>query len=287
VSDRSAAAGLASWPKLGLGTWRMGEQRSARAAEVAALRAALEMGWRLLDTAEMYGEGGAEQALGLALHESLAANVCSRQDLVVVSKVYPHHASRRSVVAACERSLKRLGLEHLDLYLLHWRGQEPLAETVAGFEELQRRGWITDWGVSNFDVADLEELWVVPGGQRCRVNQVYHSLGERGVEVALLPWMRAHGVLEMAYSPVDQGTLLRKPAQGLRRVAERHSATPAQVALAALMAQPGVVPIPKAVRAEHLRDNLAAAALRLSAEDLAELELAYPKPQRKMPLAMT
>ena len=285
------------WGALGLGTWRLGESRSGRAAEVAALRAALEMGWRVIDTAEMYGEGGAEEVVGAALTGALAASVCRRDELFIVSKVYPHNASRRGVVQACERSRARLKLDVIDLYLLHWRGGEPLAETVAGFEELQRRGWIRHWGVSNFDVDDMQELWAVPGGERCVANQVYHSLGERGVEFALLPWMRERGVVEMAYSPIDQGALAGHNARGgahgasaaqaaLRVVADRHDATPAQVALAALMSQPGVMPIPKAGRVEHLRENWAARTLTLDAADLAALDAAFAPPSRKRPLAM-
>jgi diketogulonate reductase-like aldo/keto reductase len=287
---------------LGLGTWRLGESRASRTAEVAALRAALEMGWRVMDTAEMYGEGGAEEVVGAAVAGALAAGVCRREELFIVSKVYPHNASRRGVVQACERSRARLGLDVIDLYLLHWRGGEPLAETVAGFEDLQQRGGIRHWGVSNFDVSDMEELWAVPGGSRCAANQVYHSLGERGVEFALLPWLRAHGVVAMAYSPIDQGALAvsqasttaRGAGQGsassgaaaLAAVAARHGATPAQAALAALLAQPGVMPIPKAGRVEHLRENWAARSLRLTAEDLAQLDAAFPRPGRKRALAM-
>lgn len=279
-------------PALGLGTWRLGERSGSRAAEVGAVRAAIEMGWRLVDTAEMYGEGGAEQVVGDAVAQTLAAGTCRREELVVVSKVYPHHASRRGVVQACERSRARLRLDMIDVYLLHWRGDEPLAETVAGFEELRRRGWIRHWGVSNFDVDDLQALWAVPGGDRCATNQVYHSLGERGVEFALLPRMRASGLPAMAYSPIDQGALPATDSPGrraLQAVADRHGATPVQVALAALIAQGGVMPIPKAARVEHLRENLGALALAplLSADDLARLDAAFPPPARKRPLAMT
>lgn len=275
-------------PALGLGTWRFGEAHAQRSAEVAVLRTAFEMGWRVVDTAEMYAEGGAEEVVGAAVAGALAAGSCTRESLFVVSKVYPHHASRRGVVEACARSRRRLGLDVIDLYLLHWRGGEPLAETVAGFEELQRRGWIRHWGVSNFDVADLEELFAVAGGERCAANQVYFSLAQRGVEFDLLPWMRRRGLLPMAYSPVDQGALVgpRAPA-ALREIAARHGATPAQVALAALLARPGVMPIPKAGREAHLRENLAAGALRLTPDDLAALDRAFPPPRSKQPLAMT
>jgi len=280
-------------PALGVGTWHMGESRAARAAEVAALRAAFEIGWRVVDTAEMYGEGGAEEVVGEALAAALAAGTLEREQVFVVSKVYPHHASRAGVLAACERSLRRLRLDAIDLYLLHWRGSVPLADTVAGMAELQRRGWIRRWGVSNFDVADMEELFAVPGaadaGIGCAANQVWYSLGQRGVEFDLLPWLRARGLPLMAYCPIDQGALAgaRAPA-ALRDVAARHAATPAQVALAALLAQPGVMAIPKASQVQHLRENWSAAALAgvLDAADRAALDRAFPPPRRKRPLAM-
>ena len=266
------------WPALGLGTWRMGESRARRTAEVAALRTALELGYRLFDTAEMYGEGGAEQVLGEAL-----AGV-PRDELVIVSKVYPHNASATGVVAACERSLQRLKLDRIDAYLLHWRGGVPLAETVRGFETLVQRGLIRHWGVSNFDLDDLHELDAVPGGRHCATNQVYYSLSERGPEFALLPAQRARQMPLMAYSPVDQGALADHPS--LRAIAARHAATPAQVALAWVLRQAGVVAIPKAVQAIHLRHNMAAANLALDADDLAQLDRLFPPPQRKAPLAM-
>ncbi|CAZ89178.1 putative 2,5-diketo-D-gluconic acid reductase A (2,5-DKG reductase A) (2,5-DKGR A) (25DKGR-A) (AKR5C), dkgA [Thiomonas arsenitoxydans] len=194
-------------PALGLGTWRMGERAEARAAEILAVREALRMGYRLIDTAEMYGEGGAESMLGEALRQAFAAGEAQREDLTIVSKVYPHHASTRGVVEACERSLQRLKLDRIDLYLLHWRGEYALAETLAGFAQLQSRGLILHWGVSNFDVADLEELFALPGGSACATNQVYYSLGARGVEFDLLPWQARHRLPLMAYSPIDQGAL--------------------------------------------------------------------------------
>jgi diketogulonate reductase-like aldo/keto reductase len=226
-------------PALGLGTWRLGESRASRTAEAAALRAAIEMGWRVIDTAEMYGEGGAEEVVGAAVAGALAAGVYRREELFVVSKVYPHNASRRGVVQACERSRRRLGLEVIDLYLLHWRGGEPLAETVTGFEDLQQRGWIRHWGVSNFDVDDMEELWAVPGGDRCAADQVYHSLGERGVEFALGPWLRSRGVMAMAYSPIDQGALAASPASAATRGAGHGRPSAGAAALAAVAARPG------------------------------------------------
>jgi diketogulonate reductase-like aldo/keto reductase len=268
------------WPALGLGTWRMGEDKAQRSAEVTALCEAFEIGYRVVDTAEMYGEGGAEEVVGEAVAGALRAGGLKREDLVVVSKVYPHNASERGVVEACERSLRRLRLEQLDLYLLHWRGSVPLAETVAGFETLRARGLIRRWGVSNFDVADLREL---PAGA-CAANQVYYSLSARGLEFDLLPWQREHRMPLMAYSPLDVGALAQH--RGLRTVAGRHAATPAQVALAWVLRQPGVMAIPKAVQSQHLKLNWAAAQIRLTPDDIADLDRAFPPPQRKQPLEM-
>jgi len=270
-------------PALGLGTWRLGEDPVRRAQEVKALRLALDIGYRVIDTAEMYGEGGAEEAVGEALRGALQAGL-ARESLFVVSKVYPHNASVDGVLAACERSRRRLQLDRIDLYLLHWRGSVPLAQTVQGFETLQRRGWIRHWGVSNFDLDDLRELDAVPGGAACAANQVYFSLSERGVEFELLPWQRLRQMPLMAYSPIDQGALSDHPS--LRAVAERHGATPAQVALAWVLQQPGVMAVPKAVHAIHLRHNWAARQLRLDAADIAQLDRLFPPPRRKQPLAM-
>ncbi len=271
-------------PRLGLGTWGMGESPARRPAEVAAVRAAIGMGYRLIDTAEMYGEGGAEEVVGEALAQALRASEVAREQLFIVSKVYPHNASRAGTLAACERSLRRLGLDHIDLYLLHWRGQVPLAETCAALQTLVAQGRIGRWGVSNFDTGDLQELFALPGGAHCAANQVYYSLSERGAAFSLLPWQRAHGMPLMAYSPIDQGALAQSSA--LQALAGRLGATPAQVALAWLLAQPGVVAIPKAVHEAHQRENLAAADLALSADDLAELDRVFPPPARKGPLAM-
>jgi diketogulonate reductase-like aldo/keto reductase len=275
-------------PALGLGTWRMGESPAARPAEVGALREAFEIGYRAIDTAEMYGEGGAEEVVGQALDEAWRAGL-RRDDCFVVSKAYPHHASRSGLLAACERSRRRLRIDVIDLYLLHWRGGVPLAETLAGFAELQHRGWIGQWGVSNFDVADLEELFALQGGPGCAANQVYYSLGERGVEFDLLPWLRQRGLPLMAYCPIDRGALASaaRGAPALREVAARHGATPAQVALAAVLAQPGVMAIPKAVRVDHLRENWAAQFVVLDADDRAALDRAYAPPTGKRPLAMS
>ena len=271
-------------PSIGLGTWKLGESPRTRAAEVAAVRLAIEIGYRVIDTAEMYGEGGAEEVVGQAVAEALRAGTVARDQLFIVSKVYPHNASRAGVNAACGRSLKRLGLEHLDLYLLHWPGSQPLRETVAGFEALQAAGRIRRWGVSNFDTGEMHELGALAGGAHCAANQVYYSLSARGVEFDLLPWQRERTLPLMAYCPLDQGGLANEPV--LREVAERHGASASRVALAWLMAQRGVMVIPKAVREAHLRENFAAAALTLSAADLAAIERRFPAPRRKLPLAM-
>ena len=272
-------------PVLGLGTWRMGEEPGSRKAEVAAVRTAIAMGLRLIDTAEMYGEGGAEEVVGQAIAEALRAGDVRREELFVVSKVYPHNASRKGTPAACARSLARLGLDRIDLYLLHWRGEHPLDQTCEAMRRLVDDGRIGRWGVSNFDTGDMDELAAVCGEPLdCAANQVYYSMSERGPEFSLLPWQRERGLPLMAYSPIDQGALAGDAA--LKKMAERLGVTAAQLALAWVVAQPGVVAIPKAVREEHLRDNLAAAELRLSAEDLAEIDRLHPPPRGKKPLAM-
>ena len=270
-------------PALGLGTWRMGEEPARRHAETAALRLALEIGWRVIDTAEMYGNGGAERVCGQALAEAQTAGL-SRSELFVVSKVLPHNASQAGVLAACEASLRRLRLDCIDLYLLHWRGTVALEQTVRGFETLQRRGWIRHWGVSNFDIDDMRELGEVPGGKACAANQVYFSLGARGVEFDLLPWQRLQQMPLMAYCPFDQGRLASHP--GLLAVADRHGVRPAQVALAWLLRQPGVMPIPKASTEAHLHDNWAAQAIRLTEQDLVDIDRNFPPPRGKQNLAM-
>ncbi len=264
-------------PALGLGTWKMGEHARSRAQEVAAVRAAVEMGYRLIDTAEMYGEGGAEEVIG----EAIAG---LRDRVYLVSKVYPHNASRAGAIAACERSLKRLRTDRIDLYLLHWRGPVPLAQTIGAFEELKRDGKIRHWGVSNFDVADMEELWRLDAGPECAANQVYYSASRRGIEFDLLPWQRERGVPVMAYCPIDEGALARDAA--LAAIGKPLRATASQVALAWVLSRPGVIAIPKAVRREHLRENLAAAELALGAGDLAQIDRRFPPPQRRMRLAM-
>lgn len=273
-----------SMPRMGLGTWGMGESPARRRQEARAVRTAIDMGYRLIDTAEMYGDGGAEEIVGEALAQVLRASEVQRGDLFIVSKVYPHNASRAGTLAACERSLRRLGLDHIDLYLLHWRGQHPLPDTCAALQTLVADGRIGSWGVSNFDIDDMQKLWALPDGPACATNQVYYSLSERGAGFSLLPWQQAQGVPLMAYSPIDQGALAHHA--NLQALAERHSATPAQIALAWLLAQPGVVAIPKAVQETHQRENLAAMQLQLLPEDLALLDRLFTPPVRKTPLAM-
>jgi len=264
-------------PVLGLGTWGMGEAGSSGPDMVAALTLGLELGMTLIDTAEMYGEGGAEELVGKA--------VAGRRDAVfIVSKVYPHNATRRGTIAACERSLKRLGTDRIDLYLLHWRGEVPLAETLDAFVALQRSGKIRHYGVSNFDLDDMEEWFRLAGGAATATDQVLYNLGRRGIEWALLPWLRRHDIPIMAYSPIEQGRLLRKRA--LAAIARRRGATPAQVALAWLIRQQGVIAIPKAGRADHVRESHGALALELTPEDRAELDAAFPPPHAAEPLAM-
>ena len=265
-------------PVLGLGTWRMGERKSERAAELTAVKLGLELGVRLIDTAEMYGEGGAEEIVG----EAIAGK---RDSIYLVSKVYPHNASRKGTIAACERSLQRLKTDRLDLYLLHWRGSYPLAETVDAFATLLKDGKIRRWGVSNFDNEDMRELENQTGGAACASNQVLYHLGSRGIEWELIPYCRRAEVMVMAYSPLGQGPLLRKPA--LATLASKHGVTPAAIALAFVLRQPGVVTIPKAVNPEHVRANLKAIDVSLDAEDLKALDAAFPPPKRATPLQMT
>jgi diketogulonate reductase-like aldo/keto reductase len=263
--------------QLGIGTWHMGERRSDRAAEAKAIKAALDLGITLIDTAEMYGEGGAEEVIA-------EATAGERDGLFIVSKVYPHNASRSGAIAACERSLKRLKTDRIDLYLLHWRGSHPLAETVAAFEKLKADGKIRHWGVSNFDVDDMEELREVKNGGNCVSNQVLYHLGSRGIDHDLVTDCAQHKVMIMAYSPLGQGAILRNAA--LTKVASKHGVTPAAVAIAWTMRHPHVVPIPKASNLAHVTENFAAADLVLDAADLAELDKAFPPPKGKRPLGM-
>ena len=266
----------ASVPALGQGTWRMGESQGERRQEMAALRLGVELGMTLIDTAEMYGEGEAESLLSEAL-----AGI--REQVFLVSKVYPQNAGRGRLERACEASLERLGTDRLDLYLLHWRGSVPLAETVEGMEALVRAGKIIRWGVSNLDLRDIQELWSA-GGERCATNQVLYNITERGPEFDLLPELKRRGVPVMAYSPVGQGRLPRSAA--LTAVAARHDASPFQVALAWALRDPAVIAIPKATQEAHVRGNRKAADMVLTSQDLAELDADFPPPTRKQRLAM-
>jgi diketogulonate reductase-like aldo/keto reductase len=264
-------------PALGLGTWRMGDSRRHRARELKVLAAGLDAGFRLFDTAEMYGDGGAEELLAQAI-------AGRRDEMFLVSKVYPQNAGAKSAVAACERSLRRLATDRLDLYLLHWRGRIPLAETIGAFERLRRDGKILRWGVSNFDVDDMRELLALPQGRHCAVNQVLYHLGERGIEWALADLCRDHGVALMAYSPFGEGALLRNPQ--LARIASAVHATPAQIALAWLLRKDRVIAIPQTSDIAHVIENRRAASLRLSAAVLVKLDAAFPPPSHAQPLAV-
>ncbi|AQQ43450.1 TPA: aldo/keto reductase [Burkholderia cenocepacia] len=264
-------------PKLGLGTWEMGERPARRADEIAALREGIELGMTLVDTAEMYGDGATEELVGDAL-------AGLRDDVFLVSKVYPHHASRRGVVAACDASLKRLRTDRVDLYLLHWRGSVPLEETVAGFDALQRAGKIRHWGVSNFDTADMAELVDEAGGGACATNQILYNIARRGPEFDLLPWLADHRIPAMAYSPVDHGRLPKRSP--LDEIARLRGVSVTRVALAWVLAQPGVFAIPKASRIEHVRDNRAALDFVLSDDERAQLDAYFRPPRSKRALEM-
>jgi diketogulonate reductase-like aldo/keto reductase len=264
-------------PVLGQGTWHMGEDPKHRPYEIAALQLGIKLGMTLIDTAEMYGDGAAEELIGEAIERR-------RKEVFLVDKVLPQNATRIGTVAACDRSLLRLGTDQIDLYLLHWRGSVPLAETVAGFEDLMRAGKIRYWGVSNFDVADMEELMSVPGGSAVATNQVLYNLTRRGIEYDLLPWCEEHNIPIMAYSPVEQGRLLTDPA--LIAIGELHNATPAQIALAWVLRQERVIAIPKAGTPEHVKENRRAVDIELTEADLDELDRVFPPPTSKVPLEM-
>ncbi|TPK67873.1 aldo/keto reductase [Mesorhizobium sp. B2-4-19] len=262
---------------LGQGTWKMGEDSRRRADEVNALKLGLDLGLTLIDTAEMYASGGAEEVVAQAI-------AGRRAEVFVVSKVLPSNASRAGVRRACENSLKRLRTDRIDLYLLHWPGSVPLAETVEAFEALKKAGKIRHWGVSNFDTEDMEGLAGLPGGGNVQTNQVLYNLVRRGPEFDLAPWSRKRGIPLMAYSPVEQGALARNAR--LDAVAARHNATAAQIALAWVMHQEGVIAIPKASSQEHVRQNFAALDIELTGEDLADLDRAFPPPTRRRGLEM-
>lgn len=262
-------------PVLGQGTWGIGETPERRQDEIAALRFGLDLGLTLIDTAEMYGEGGAEEVVGEAIEGR-------RDEVFLVSKVYPFNASLHGTVAACERSLNRLRTDHLDLYLLHWRGDYPLSETVEAFEALKEAGAIRDWGVSNFDLPDMEELVTVPNGEEVATDQVLYNLYHREVETALFPWCLKRHIPIMAYSPIEQGRMLEDPL--LKEIASHHGITPAQVALAWLLQKQEVIVIAKASKIEHVRQNREALDVQLTIRDLEALDQAYPPPRRPTPL---
>lgn len=264
-------------PVLGQGTWLLGEDPRRRKEELESLRLGLDLGMTLIDTAEMYGEGAAEELVG----EAIAGH---RDEVFLVSKLLPMNATRHGTVSACEDSLRRLKTDHLDLYLLHWRGEIALDATLDGFAALVRAGKIRSWGVSNFDAPDMKELVRAQGGSTVATDQVLYNLVRRGVEFDLLPWCRERKIPVMAYSPIEQGRILERAE--VRRIAERHRATPAQMALAWLLRQEGVVAIPKAGAPEHVRENRAALDVVLEKEDLAQLDRAFPPPHRKVPLEM-
>jgi diketogulonate reductase-like aldo/keto reductase len=264
-------------PAVGQGTWYMGGRGSAAAREADALRLGIDLGMTLIDTAEMYASGGAEEVVAKA--------VAGQRDRVfIVSKVLPQNASRTGVPAACERSLKRLQTDRIDLYLLHWRGSHRLAETVAAFEALKAAGKIRYWGVSNLDVSDMEELAGVPGGMACATNQVLYHPDSRGIEFALLPWCAERAIPVMAYSPLGHNVQRLTRAPALKAVANRHGMTSAQVAIAWGLRSGTVISIPKAADVAHVRENAAAADLALTPEDLAEIDAAHPPPGRKQAL---
>ncbi len=266
-------------PVLGQGTYRMGEDRDARRRELTALRTGIELGMTVIDTAEMYADGGAERVVG----EAIAGR---REDVFLITKVYPWNATRAGIVKACERSLRRLGTDRIDLYLVHWRGEVPLRETLAGFADLLRDGKIRHAGVSNFDVSDLEDLVDrADGAGRVVANEVMYNLEHRGIEHDLLGWCRKRKRAVIAYSPVEEGLLTSPNHVALAAVAERHRATAAQVALAWVIRAPGVIAIPKAARAAHVRENAGAAGLRLTTRDLGELDASFAPPDEKLPLA--
>ena len=266
---------------IGQGTWYLGNRPDTFQQELSALRAGIDRGMTLLDTAEMYGEGAAERLLSQAIRGY------DREKLYLVSKVYPHNAGRRNIFHSCRQSLKRLDTDYLDLYLLHWRGSVPLAETAACMEELKEDGLIRAWGVSNLDLDDMDELAAVPGGKNCVTDQVLYHLGSRGIEFDLLPALQKRDISVMAYCPLAQGGSLRQgllESPAVADTARAHDASPTQVLLAFLLSRPGVVPIPRSSKADHALDNAGAADIRLTKEDLARLDAAFPAPTRRVPL---
>lgn len=264
-------------PVLGQGTWYMGDEPRRRADEIASLRLGLDLGMTLIDTAEMYGDGASEKLVGAAI-------AGRRDEVFLVSKVLPSNATRSGTIAACERSLKRLGTDRIDLYLLHWRGRTPFAETIAAFEALQDAGKIRHWGVSNMDVDDMQEIARASGGDAMATNQVLYNLTRRGIEYDLLPQAQARGLPVMAYSPIEQGRLTEYPE--VEEIADRHGVTPAQIALAWVLRQQGVIAIPKAATPRHVQENRAALDLQLTPQDLADLDDVFPPPDGPESLEM-
>lgn len=264
-------------PVLGQGTWYMGDEPRRRADEIASLRLGLDLGMTLIDTAEMYGDGASEKLVGAAI-------AGRRDEVFLVSKVLPSNATRSGTIAACERSLKRLGTDRIDLYLLHWRGRTPFAETIAAFEALQDAGKIRHWGVSNMDVDDMQEIARASGGAAMATNQVLYNLTRRGIEYDLLPQAQARGLPVMAYSPIEQGRLTEYPE--VEEIADRHGVTPAQIALAWVLRQQGVIAIPKAATPRHVQENRAALDLQLTPQDLADLDDVFPPPSGPESLEM-
>lgn len=264
-------------PRLGMGTWCMGERIQNRQSEIKALQYGLDLGLSLIDTAEMYGEGGAEEVIAAAIADR-------RSEVFLVSKVYPHNASKQGAIAACERSLNRLKTDYLDLYLLHWRGSIPLAETMEAFQALKQAGKIRSYGVSNFGITDLEEVVSLSSGAEIATNQVLYNLSRRGIEWDVLPWCRQRRIPIMAYSPVEQGRLLQN--RTLKTIAQARGVTPAQIAIAWLLHQDPVIVIPKSSRIDHLEQNRAALDLKLDDDELKKLDHAFPLPKQPIPLEM-
>jgi diketogulonate reductase-like aldo/keto reductase len=267
-------------PCIGQGTWHMGEKPQEKAKEIKALQLGIELGMKVIDTAEMYGNGASERLVGEAIKGR-------RDDVFLVSKVYPHNAGLDKIFTACENSLKRLGTDYLDLYLLHWRGHIPLEETIEGMEKLRKEGKILRWGVSNFDTDDMEELWNTANGSNCAINQVLYHLGSRGIDFDLLPWHREHHVPIMAYSPLAQGGTLRRQLLTdpiVNEIAKKYNVKPLQIALVWTIRTNDVIAIPKAGQEQHVLENAEAAAIELTQEDLNRLDEAFPKPRKKVPL---
>lgn len=274
-------------PALGLGTWRLAENRRKRSSELAALKEGILAGMTVLDTAEMYADGGAERLLGEAIAQT--AGTMERGKIFIVSKVYPHNAGRDRIFDSCERSLRNIGIEALDMYLLHWRGRVPLTETVECMEELIKLGKIKRWGVSNFDTGDMEELWQVKDGKNCACNQVLYHAASRGIEFELVPWLEKRGVPIMAYCPLAQAGRLKEGLfqnKILRGLAARRGATVAQILLAFITRLPGLIAIPCSGNAAHVRENSRAKELCLTQEELSLIDREFPKPPAKVPLDM-